>query len=212
MSKQATARARPRPATAPARAAAPAALPTPINGGVTLDFAGLLPERQVADQLAGEVRVVLGGREYVLPVLPIYYNRRWKDAMEVNLQGMLLAIEEAGDDLGAVIAAFATATPQMLDSLYAYDRAGEEEPEGPVHPPVLPERSALERRATESEVLMATLEVWSAANPFVALAHSAMRAQERELEPQETPASASPTPTSSRRPSTAGSRGRSSAS
>ena len=89
---------------------------------------------------------------------------------------MLGAIEEAGDDLGGIITAFATATPTMLDALYAYDRAGEEEPEGPVHPPVLPEREVLERRATESEVLMATLEVWSAANPFVALAQAALRA------------------------------------
>lgn len=180
------------------------------TGAPLIDLTSLLPERSAQDILAGEVRIKLGRRRggaivldsvctYLLPVLAIAPNRKWKAGLEDGLLSMLGVIEEAGDDFAGIMAAFKTATPQMLDALYAYDQAG-----------LLPPREELEEYATDAEVLRATLEVWSAANPFAEVALSAMREAERKLPPTiGLPANDSSTPTNGARRSTAGRRQRS---
>jgi len=186
--------------SAPERAAqelprAPGRAPT------ALDLGTLLPERSAEDILAGQVRVHLGSRgparvaqTYVLPVLSIAANRKWKESLEGGLQQLLATVDAAGDDLATILAAFSTATPQLLDLLYGYDDTH-----------VLPERERLEEEATDIEVLMATLEVWSAANPFAGVALALARGAEEPLTGG-AQANGSSQPMSSARPSTAGRR------
>lgn len=142
-----------------------------------LDFANLIPERSASDIIAGLLHLTLGGTRYSLRVLPIRANREWQASLERGLQGLLSTLDTAGDDVAGVLAAFRTATPQLEDALYLYDRDH-----------VLPPRDELEEVATDTEVLRAVLEVWSAANPFASVALSAMRQAEPSL-----PTAAQPT-------------------
>lgn len=181
-----------------ATATVDAPAPVPTGAGAQpagLDFTELLGERSAQDILAGVVRVRLGGLEYQLPVLSIAANRRWHAQLEGNLVGLLDTIELEGDDLGGILAVFATATDQLLEALYAYDASGR-----------LPERAALEELATDSEVLVATLGVWSASNPFGAVALGAMRQAEASLSALPTLDSGSSRPTNGAPPATAGRR------
>jgi uncharacterized membrane protein YagU involved in acid resistance len=72
---------------------------------------------------------------------------------------MLDAVEAAGDNAGAMMAAFAGATPQFTDALYSYDTEGN-----------LPPRAELEESARPMQMMRATLGVWLVANPFAELA------------------------------------------
>jgi hypothetical protein len=164
-----------------------------------LDFTSILPERSAQDILAAEVHMTFGRRKpttYTLPVLSIAENREWKAKLELGLVGLLSSLDDVGDDLGGVLSAFSTVTPQLTQALYDYDVDG-----------VLPEQAVLERVASDAEVLRAVLAVWAAANPFAQVAVAAMR----EAEP-EVPATAAPptngssTPTNTARPPTAGRR------
>jgi hypothetical protein len=165
--------------------------PSPIAG-----MGALLPERTAEDILEGVVRLRFGRppTEYAVPVLSIAANRRWKAGLEAGLTGMLDAVEQAGDDMGAIMMAFSAASPQMLDALYVYDAAG-----------VLPPRAELEEVATDMEVLLATLEVWTVANPFAELALGIMRGPAQVRLPSlETPEPPSSPPTSGSRAATGG--------
>lgn len=153
----ATAAPSPEPELTPELAAPGEALPG-------LDLTALLPERSAQDILAGQIHVRLGGERYTLRVLPIKANREWKERLEDRLSNLLGMLDASGDSLEAVMAAFATATPQLIEALYGYDVDH-----------VLPPVEALEEVATDTEVLRAVLEVWSAANPFATVALSTMR-------------------------------------
>lgn len=191
------------PAAAPPQGAAAGGLPG-------FDFDNLVGPRSAEDILQGVVRVRLGRKEHVLAVLSIGANRRWKAGLEGYLTGLLGAVEKAGDELADVLSAFTTSTDDFLTVLYAYDRAHDAQGQA-TQPGVLPPREALEEVATDAEVLLATLGVWSAANPFAAVALSAMRAADAVPAPSISgpPANGSPTPTSSARPNTGGRRRRS---
>lgn len=168
-----------------------------LMGG--LDFAALLPERTADDILARVVRVRLGAHTYALPVLSIAANRRWKTALEDQLVGLFGAVESIEDeDLRGLLAAFSTVTDQLLDALERYDEQG-----------VLPPRAELEEEASDIDVLLAVLGVWSAANPFVEVARDVVRDVAAAMSNPATPAAqptSSSTRTSSSRPSTAGAR------
>lgn len=174
----------------------------PGAGALGFDISGLLPARSAADILAGEIRFTLGRREpieYTLQVLSIAANRRWKEGLEGSIAQLLNAVDGMGDDLGEIMQAFATITPQLLDALYTYDVDH-----------VLPERDALEEVAGDAEVLRAVLEVWSAANPFARVAIALVRGAGEEVAQAaptlEVLTNDSSTPTSSAPPSTGGRR------
>lgn len=117
----------------------------------------LLPEpRSVEDILARRIRLLLDGEVYTLPVLPIDRNRDWTDRLDVEVVRVLSAVEEAGDDVGAVLAALSAAPGRFMDLLLAYDTGG-----------ILPTRERIEAVWTEVDLLMACLEVWRAAHPLV---------------------------------------------
>lgn len=186
--------------------AMPAPGPTGAGSPAGLDISQLLGERSAQDIIAGVVRVRLGGLEYQLPVLSIAANRRWHAQLEGSLVNLVATIDLEGEDLGGILATFATATDQLLDALYAFEAAG------PYPGQVLPERAALEEQATDSEVLVATLGVWSASNPFGAVALGAMRQAEASLSALPRLDDASSRPTNGAPPPTGGRRRSSSAS
>lgn len=163
-----------------------------------LDLTALLPERSAQDILAGQLHVRLGGERLAMRVLPIKANREWKEALEDRLSNLLGMLDASGDSLEAVMAAFATATPQLIEALYSYDVDH-----------VLPPIERLEEVATDTEVLRAVLEVWSAANPFATVALSTMRQAGAALPiPERRASGSSPHTNGSPRP-TAGPRRRS---
>jgi len=163
-----------------------------------LDLTALLPERSAQDILAGQLHVRLGGERYTMRVLPIKANREWKEALEDRLSNLLGMLDASGDSLEAVMAAFATATPQLIEALYSYDKDG-----------VLPPIEALEEMATDTEVLRGVLEVWSAANPFATVALSTMRQAGVELPTPARRVNGSSQPTNGSHRPTAGPRRRS---
>lgn len=168
-----------------------------LPGLPNIDFSHLLPERSPEEILAAEVRLIFGRKAptaYTLPVLSIAENREWKATLEGGLVGLLNSLDDTGDDLTGVLAAFATVSEQLLDAVLRYDVDG-----------LLPTRDELEHLATDPQVLRAVLAIWSAANPFAQVAVAAMQ------QPQ-VPATAAPQPsgsstrTSGSRRSTAGRR------
>lgn len=179
----------------------------PGPGLAGFDMGSLLPERSAEEILSGELRVVLGRETYTLQVLTIASNRRWRNSLEGHFTRLLDTLDAAGDDMASVFAAFATATEQMLDALYAYDEARDADGQATRHG-ALPPRDAVEELATDQEVMLATLGVWSVANPFAAVALSAMRSAEPQLlrPTAATPTAGSSTPTSGAPASTAGRR------
>lgn len=163
---------------APTADATPGLAPGPSLLG--LDIGNLLPERTADEILSGELRVYLGRRPYTLQVLSIAASRRWRNSLEGHFTRLLDTLDASGDDMGSVFAAFATATEQMLDALYAYDAALDAQGQ-PTRPGALPPRDEVEEVATDQEVMLATLGVWSVANPFAAVALSALRTAELSL-------------------------------
>ena len=146
------------------------------------------------DILFERVRLVIGGEVYDLPALVIEDNERWKASLESELTGLLSALDDAGNDLSAIVGALTGEPDRLLRLLTSYDASG-----------VLPDEATLRTNLTPMGLLRAVLEVWRAANPLVdiGLAGVAMT---------EVPTSASPKPTSTRRRNGAGRRARSAAS
>jgi hypothetical protein len=141
------------------------------------------PERAAEDILGRTVRLTLGRREWVLPVLTIAGNRRWKSTLDGQLSSVLTALRKSGGKVPRLYEVLQGQVDQMVDLLIAYDETH-----------VLPEREELLETAYEDELMAAIQEVWRAANPLVAMAarNATMMA------------AASSMPTSSPPPSTAG--------
>jgi hypothetical protein len=117
-----------------------------------------MPKRTAADILAGRIRIVLGGVPYDLPVLPRNASRKWIENLDGAFASMALALDEAGDDTAQILSLLSTQTELMYAALLDYDTTE-----------VLPSRDELDEVATDAEVLQATLEVWRAANPLLAV-------------------------------------------
>lgn len=114
------------------------------------------PERTVEDVLAGRLRVTLGGETYVLPVRSIASNRRWVESLDTDLGGLLAAVNEAGDDLGAISSAFTRiGAEELLGLVLAYDDTG-----------VLPPKDELEETTKPHEALMAVMGIRRVQNPL----------------------------------------------
>jgi hypothetical protein len=160
--------------------------PHPRQRELMLDQIG----RSAEDILSRSVRLTLGGREFVLPVLTIAGNRRWKATLDAELASVLAALRKAGKQTPELLDLLEGQIDKMLDLLIAYDETH-----------VLPPKDELAEIAYEDELTKAVQEVWRAANPLVVTA--AMAAM-REIQRLGT----SPL-TSSQQPSTAGNPARS---
>lgn len=122
-----------------------------------MELRDLLPEpRSVEDILGRRIRLVIDGEVYSLPVLPIRENRVWTDRLDGEVLRVLSAVEEAGDDVGAVLAKLSEAPGRFMELLELYD----------LHD-LLPPRESIEAVWTEVDLLLACLEVWRAAHPLV---------------------------------------------
>jgi hypothetical protein len=143
--------------------------------------------KRPAEAILGRtVTLTLGGTVYVLPVLTIAANRKWKADLDSSTASLVEGLTDAGDDIAPLLAALATQTDSLIDLLYSYDTSA-----------VLPERDELEAVAYEDELLAAVQEVWRAANPLVVMALAA--AVQTTI-----PSSDSSAPTSTSPPSTDG--------
>lgn len=116
----------------------------------------LIPERSPTDIAFGVARVILGGQAYHLPALAWRAADEWEAAMYGETRAFITALEDAGDDTTAILARLRSEPERLLDALMAYDTTG-----------VLPSRDVILDTASKSEVLVALLGVWRAANPLV---------------------------------------------
>jgi hypothetical protein len=119
----------------------------------------IMGPRPVEAILAGRARVTLAGQEYVLPDLPNRANREWLASLDELVSSSLTGLDNAGDDIPAILVTLKGASEALLDALVAYDKSG-----------VLPSRDVLDDTATPSEILYAVMGVWQAANPLVGIA------------------------------------------
>ena len=177
--------------------------PAPAGGGSppTLTAVGAAEQpreepRSASDILGRSIRVTLGGQQYVMAVLFIAGNERWRALEERTSEELVARLEAAGNDTRSVIDTLTGQVDIQLDLLYAYDTDGGRR-EG-----VLPSRGDLKERIHEDELTAALREVVKAANPKAATA--LMRIQMDALLTND-----SSTPSSSRPPSTGGPRKRS---
>jgi hypothetical protein len=156
----------------------------------------VLPSRPLEEQMAGEVRVSLGGRTYVMPVLTRRQNRAWKAAMEERLGSVVGGIQGSSDP-ATIMRVLSTSGDTVPELVRLYDQSG-----------VLPDDDdpALEYD-TDIEWLRALLAVASAAYPFVGLALEAQRLGQQQTPPAPTnghgpePMSSPPTSMAGRRSS-----------
>lgn len=116
-----------------------------------------LPTRSAADILAGRIRVVLAGVPYVMPVLPRRASRDWLASLDAEFADLSAALDAAADDKPRILALLAGQTDRLLLLLRSYDQTG-----------VLPAPEFIDDFVTDAEVLVATSEVWQAANPLAA--------------------------------------------
>lgn len=160
-----------------------------------MDLRTLLPERLAEDVLAGRIRLVLGGQDYILPVRTIRENRAWREEMASEL-GLLTGGLAGIDSAPAIMARLAGATDAMQRLLRAYDGGA-----------VLPDLDD----ATEPELLKAMFAVLAAAYPFAAAITDQLMSQPElwAMVMAEIRGTASSQPTSSPPAPTAGRRGRS---
>lgn len=161
-----------------------------------MDLTSILPPRSIEDILLERVRLRVGDDTYELPALVIEENERWKESLEGDLTGMLAALADAGDDIGAIVSALTGEPDRLLGLLRSYDVTG-----------VLPDDETLRAKMTPLGLFRAVLEVWRAANPLVDIGLVGMTLATAE---QET--SGSPKPTSTPRRNGAGRRAKSGAS
>lgn len=149
--------------------------------------------RPAGDLLSRVVRVTLSGQEFVLPVRSIRFNREWKQQLDTSTAHSVDALRNAGDDWEKLLTQLARDVDPFIDLLASYA------------PEVL-SRETIETIEPDPslDVIAACREVWLAASPLVDMG---LKALTDDL----TPAAPSPgsRPTSSPRPSTAGSRKRS---
>ncbi len=151
--------------------------------------------RPAEDVLSRALRLTLGGKEYVLAVLFIAGNERWREYERKTTAAFVTALEIKGQTTRQIIDAFATQTDLQLDLLYAYDTdCGHREG-------VLPPREELKEVLYEDDLNEALKEVVRAANPkaYVA-AGAALQAMQAAAErltqtPSSSPSSSSPAST-----------------
>jgi hypothetical protein len=153
--------------------------------------------RPAGDILSRSVRLKLGATEYVLEVLFIAGNERWKAAIDGKFSGVVNRLNLAGNDTGAILAALGDQPDDLLDLIYSYD-TDEGRREG-----VLPPRAVLKESVYEGDLLTAVREVWRAANPLVVMRIEAAAKGLVEAMAEPTTNDTSP-PTSSPPKSTAG--------
>jgi hypothetical protein len=148
-------------------------------------------DRPAADKASRSIRVTLGGEEYVMRVLFIAGNERWR-AYEEKKSAEWVASLDASEDMDATLKSFAAQTDLQLDLLYAYDtdmgtKLG-----------VLPPIDDLKERIFEDEPEAALAEVVKAANPKAAAAVERRRMLDLLTIASSMPTSTSPKPTAGR--------------
>jgi len=149
-------------------------------------------ERSAADIASRSIRVTLGGTEYVLAVLFIAGNERWRTYERQRTTEFVAAMTKLGDDAAEITAAFNREPDMWLDILYAYDTdCGRQ-------PGVLPPRDVLKETIHEDEPQAAVLEVVKAANPKAVVGWAGFRTLAASIAAGSTPTSSSPTPTAGR--------------
>lgn len=126
------------------------------RGAASMFLPDVAPTRTASDIFSGRVRVTLGGREYVLPVLSWDESNEWLDALDEQAAGTLAKLDDAGDDGAEILALLEKQTDSNIAALVAWDKTG-----------VLPSRAELVRLASGAELMRAAMEVWLAANPLV---------------------------------------------
>jgi hypothetical protein len=148
-----------------------------------------VPELDLADVIAGRIRLTLGGEEYVLPTKTIEQNEEWQAQINRQLLSLLnAAADPKSSDQDMVRLLFAMG-PEMIDLLVSYDQD------------TIPAKDVIRAKAQPHEVIRAVATIWANANPLVGAG----------IAGGTTPTPAGPTSAPSRpsRPPTAGSRGRS---
>ncbi len=173
-----------------------AAPPVNPTGGL---IKALLPERAVEDVLTGRLRMVLGGEEFVLPVLTIAKADEWRDTLAATA-GNVMGLLEQQATVPSVMAWLSSNTDVLLVLIRAYDVTG-----------VLPDDEWIRENATEPDVLKGFMLLLAASYPFVAAALDILAANPGALrlvlEEFGTPTTSQPessSPTSTPRPITAG--------
>lgn len=138
---------------------------------------GTLPTRSAADILAGRIRLVLGGTGYELPVLPRRASREWLAALDGRFAHLARELDQAADDAPRILGLLAGQSGVLLEMLRSYDTSG-----------ILPAAEYLDDYASDSEILVAMVEVWRAANPLAAtLAEAAEETSTTSSERPNTP-------------------------
>ncbi len=158
-----------------------------------MDLSSLLPERSIEDILAERVRLRIGGEDYTLPALNIDDNERWKSGLEGAFTGLMVALENAGDDVGTIVGLLTRDPDWLIAQLRSYDTGH-----------VLPDDETIRRGMTPIGLLRAVGEVWRAANPLADTALVGLMSGPSS--------NVTPLPTSASRRSTAGRRAKSAAS
>jgi hypothetical protein len=123
-----------------------------------------LPTRSAEEILAGEVRVVLGRRDYVLPVLPIERNEQWTQAENTALGPVLAGLDEQQTS-AELFAYLCRLSSTVYAQLVSYDELGIDPDLGRIER-VLPPWTEARKIATESEIVSAFLGVLAAAYPL----------------------------------------------
>lgn len=117
-----------------------------------------LPARSAEDIWSEIIRVRLGGTEYALPMLSMDENAEWKDLVRKEAAQAFGALEGL-DSIDSILVLLSTIeTVTLVRLLKAYDHDG-----------VLPDEPAIRSTCSEQSVLRAFLEVFSAANPTLAV-------------------------------------------
>lgn len=150
---------------------------------------GAIPNRPAGDVLSRVVRIDLGGQSFVLPVLRIGGNRRWKQSLDGSLTGLIEGLTKSGDDMGAILGALSAQTDTLLDLLISYDETH-----------VLPSRADIEEIAYETDLVSAVREVWRAANPLVVAALESALTDAPTTSESSPPTNTPLRPTAGRRP------------
>jgi hypothetical protein len=156
-----------------------------------MELTSILPPRSLEDILFERVRLIIGGEVYDLPALVIEENERWKSELEADLTGMLTALDDAGDDISAIVSTLTGEPVRLLTLLRSYDVTN-----------VLPSDETLRAAMTPLQLFRAVMEVWRAANPLVDIGIHGLALT--ATQPSESPA-----PTSLRRRNGAGRRAKS---
>lgn len=169
-----------------ARAAKAAPVPpVPAVGPATLNaIAGFLPELSPADVFRGIVPITIGGTRYELAARSMEEDEAWVAELDGSMRHLLEGVRAGGDDSAAILAVLLSATDQLLDAIYRYDRDK-----------VLPARETVKRQARAIDALNGALTIWVSTNPTLAAALAMGAAAVTTNGTLRAPTSSSPTPT-----------------